>query len=683
MDARAYDFGGFRLELGSRRLLRDGVTVVITVKAFDTLATLVEHAGRVVDKDELMRRVWPDAIVEEANLSQQIFLLRKALGEGPRDHRFVATVPRRGYRFVADVVAVNDALPTASSDATAPALQTVSTKTPMKLVLPLAPGPPLAVGPCSPFALSPDGRTLAYAAREDATTALYVRRLDRLDAERLPRTEGATAPFFSSDNRWIGHFAKGRLRKVPAVGGSPIDICDTGTECRGATWTCRDEVVFAATPASGLMLVSAEGGRPRPATELDFANGERTHRWPEALPNGRDILFTIARAGSASFEEADIDVVSLTTGERRIVHHFGSGARYVPTGHLVYMRGRSLMAVRFDVERLSVSGSAMPVVDDVMTQPTGAGYFSFSRDGCLVHVTGDAHEVMQQLVWMSDGKATQLGVAERLIEEPRISPDGRRVAFGIRRATSDIWIHDTAQGTLNRFTFEGDNFAPVWTPDGRHLTFSSNRNGPCQIFWQGLDELEPTLLVGGEHDLVPGSWLPDGERLLFTEYNPVTGAGIWSCAPPSGDPPRAIVRSRANTFTPAASPDGLAVAYSSDESGRLEIHVASLRDAGDHAQITTDGGAEPLWSADGSRLYFRHGPGIAMVDVDRTTKRPTSPPIHVAEGPYQPGSMTGLPNYDVAPDGRLLLVAQRSAEAQPDQLAVTVRWFADILQRLA
>lgn len=684
MHARAYEFGGFRLEMGSRRLLRAGVPVPITVKAFDTLAALVEQAGRVVDKDELMRRVWPDAIIEETNLSQQIFLLRKALGEDPRDHRFVMTVPRRGYRFVADVVESGELAPP-STLATEPgaSVPLAAAGTVLRLALPLAPGPPLALSPCSPFAISPDGRTLVYTARDGATTALFRRRLDRVDVERLPRTEGAGAPFFSPDSRWIGYFANGRLRKLPAAGGSPLDICDAVGDCRGAVWTCRDEIVFAPTPASGLARVRAEGGRPQPLTTLDFANGERTHRWPEVLPNGRDVLFTIARAGSASFEEADIAVVSVDTGERRTIHRFGSGARHVSTGHLVYMRGGSLMAVRFDAERLAVTGSAMPIVDEVMTQPTGVGYFSFSRDGCLAYVTGDAHEFMQRLVWVADGRVTPLTIAERFIEEPRLSPGGRRLAFGIREATSDIWIHDIETGTRSRFTFDGDNFAPVWSPDGRRLTFSSNRNGPCQIFSQGLEDAEPTMIVGSEHDLVPGSWLPDGEQLLFTEYNPATGAGVWCCAPDTGRPARALVRSRANTFAPAVSPDGLAFAYASDVSGRLDVYVALLREGGESTQVTTDGGAEPVWSADGSRLYFRQGAGIAFVEVDRTTKHRMSSPVHVAEGPYQPGAMTGLPNYDVAPDGRLLLVAQRSSEAQPDRLAVIVHWFADILQRVA
>ena len=684
MPGQTFAFGRFQLDAGSRRLYRDGQAVAVTVKAFDILAALVENAGRVVDKDELMRRVWPDAIVEEANLSQQIFLLRKALGEDPKDHRFIATVPRRGYRFIAGVTQVREPEVAHAEATDARSHPTVDTaRPPLRLSLPLSPGPPLALAPSRPFALSPDGRTLAYIGQDGAATVLAVRKLDRLDIVKVLHTAGATSPFFSPDSRWIGYFANGHLRKVPTAGGAPIDICEAGAECRGASWSCRDEIVFAPSPASGLVRVPANGGRPEPATQLDFANGERTHRWPEVLPGGDQVLFTIARAGSASFEEAEIVMASLATGQRRTVLRYGSSARYVTTGHLVYMRGGSLMAVRFDLGQLAVQGSAMPVVDAVMTQPTGSGYFSYSEDGCLVFLTGETHEVSQRLVWAAAGTVVPTTITERLIEEPRLSPDGGRIAFAIRKATSDIWTHDLQRGMLTRLTLDGDNFAPIWSRDGGRLTYSSNRHGPCQIFSQALDESAPTLLVGGEHDLVPGSWSPDGEQLLFTEYNPNSGAGVWVCSPSSGTAPRPLIRSRGNAFAPACSPDGRWFAYASDESGQLEIYVAAFAEAAGRVQISVDGGSEPVWSRDGRRLYFRNHSGLFATEMDDAGRPRDSKPDCVAEGPFQAGTMTGLPNYDVAGDGRLLLISQSAAIAQPDCLSVTVRWFADIRDRLA
>src|SRR5450759_1793974 len=194
-----FQFGAFRLDLRSRQLLRGDEVIPITVKAFDTLAALVEQAGSVVDKNELMRRVWPDAIVEEANLSQQIFLLRKMLGEGPKDHRYIQTVPRRGYRFVAAVSEVSDAgeQPAAPPQAGDLRRFTPVATPPLRLSLSLSPDAPLAVGASSPIAISPDGRMLAYVAREAANAALYIRPLDRLESVRVPRTDGAASPFFS------------------------------------------------------------------------------------------------------------------------------------------------------------------------------------------------------------------------------------------------------------------------------------------------------------------------------------------------------------------------------------------------------------------------------------------------------------------------------------------------------
>ena len=669
-DAAGFAFGEFRLELRSRRLLRGSEAMPITVKTFDTLAVLVERAGQVVDKEELMRRVWTDAIVEEANLSQQIFTLRRMLGEEPKDHRYIQTVPRRGYRFVAEVTPLGAGVE--SPAVAAPVLR-------LSLILP--PDRPLAIGACPPIALSPDGRALAYVAVDAAGTALFIRSMDRDESVRVARSEGASMPFFSPDGRWVGFVADGRLWKTLAAGGMPIGVCDAGPECRGAAWTRNDHIILAAAPATGLSIVSAEGGDPRPLTTLDFAQGERTHRWPDVLPSGH-LLFTVARAGTASFDEGEIVLAAPDGGERRSVVRQGSCARYVPSGHLVYMRGGSLMAIAFDADRLDTRGPALPVADRVMTQPTGAGYFAFSNTGCLLHLTGDAHDVKQQLVWIDgDAPPEPLGLEYRAIEEPRLSPNGTRLAFGIRGKSNDIWIHDFATRTMTRITSEGDNFAPIWTPDGTRVTFSSNRNGPCHIFSQDLSGRDIVELVGGDYDLVPGSWSPDGTVLLFTEYNPSTGANIWMCEPAAGTTPRALVRSSANDFGPACAPDGRSFAYTSDESGRFEVYLCPFPEFGGKTQVSVNGGAEAVWSPDG-RLCYRSGSGVMAAEVALADGKRVGAPRRIADGPFQPGAVTGLPNYAVASDGRLLMIVQTAAQAQPDRLSVTVNWFTELQQRV-
>ncbi len=683
-------FGPFVLDAGTRRLLKNGLPVAITAKAFDTLAALVESSGRVVEKDDLMHRVWPDTVVEEANLSQQIFLLRKLLGEGPKDHRYIATVPRRGYRFVATVTEVSDAV-AAGRDAGAP-LSPMSAADagrldaggfPLRLALAIGPDTPLALGACPPFALSPDGRLLAYVARVDDTTALFLRRLDRTDAVRVGDTDGAYSPFFSADSRWVGFFAGGRLKKLLVAGGAPLTICDAGGECRGATWGCRHDIVLAPTPASGLVVVAAEDGTSRAATTLDFDQGERTHRWPHLLPNGSDLLLTVARAGSASFDDGDIFIASLETDVRRLLVRHGTCARYVPTGHIVYMRGGSMMAVPFNPDRRMIAGSAVPILERVMTQPTGAGHFAFSETGCLIYLTGDAQKVQRQLVRLDTaGGVHPVGIPERAIEEPRLSPDGRRLAIGIRASTNDIWIYDFARSTLTRVTFEADNFAAIWTPDGERLTFSSNRSGPCQIYWRAADGTGPDeRIVGGDYDLVPGSWSADGAVLIFTEYHPETGASIWMCSPRQDTAPQRLVRSSFNEYSPALSPDNRRLAYTSDESGRAEVYVVSFPDVGRKVQVSINGGAEPTWAHDGTHLYYRSGSSIMSADVDASQHAMVGSPRQVCDGPYLPGAVTGLANYDVTAGGDLLMIAQEAAQARPDQLSVIVNWFADLTDR--
>lgn len=695
-------FGPFLLDTRARRLLKNGAPVAITVKAFDILAALVEDAGRVVDKDDLMHRVWPDSVVEEANLSQQIFLLRRLLGEAAKDPRYIATVPRRGYRFVATVTdatagagAADDA--EANSDTDPRTAARAAARDPalipghgddeatLRLTLSIGAAAPLALGACPPFVLSPDGRVLAYIAWEGDQTALFLRRLDRTEAVRIAATEGAYAPFFSPDSRWVGFFARGRLSKVLVGGGTPLVIAEAGEDCRGASWGSRNDIVFAPTPASGLTIIAADEPVSRPLTVLDFDRGERTHRWPHVLPNGTELLFTVARAGSASFDDADVMIASVATGTRRVLLRHATCARYVPTGHIVYMRAGTMMAVPFDLQNLVVTGSPAPVVDRVMTQPTGGGHFAFANTGCLVYLTGEVQRVQRQLVTLeASGAVHPVPLPEQEIEEPRLSPNGRKLALGIRAATSDIWVYDFARSTLTRMTFDGDNFAAVWTPDGTRLTFSSNRTGPCQIYWRAADGAgADERLVASEYDLVPGPWSRDGRVLVFTEYHPETGASIWMCTPHEPAPPRPLLRSRFNEHGPALSPDNQWLAYTSDESGRAEVYVVSFPALDRKAQMSVDGGTEAIWARDGRRLYYRRGASILSVDVADGPEPVAGAPQRCVEGPYLPGAMTGLPNYDVTADGAFLMIRQEASQTRPDQLAVVVNWFADLRRRLA
>ena len=284
----------------------------------------------------------------------------------------------------------------------------------------------------------------------------------------------------------------------------------------------------------------------------------------------------------------------------------------------------------------------------------------------------------------ADGGVHGVPVPQQAIEEPRLSPDGRKLALGIRAATNDIWVYDFARSTLTRVTFDADNFAAVWTPDAARLTFSSNRAGPCQIYWRPADGAGPDeRIVGSDYDLVPGPWSRDGDVLIFTEYHPETGASIWMCSPLKGTAPRPLLRSRFNEYSPALSPDNHWLAYTSDESGRAEVYVVSFPTLDRKVQISIDGGAEAIWARDGRRLYYRRGSSIMSVDIGDGPELVASSAQQRCEGPYLSGAMTGLPNYDVTAEGDFLMIRQDAEQARPAQLSVIVNWFADLSRQFA
>lgn len=342
-------------------LTRDEATVPITGKAFDVLLALVERRGRTVEKDELLTLVWADATVQEANLSQQIFTIRRILGEDPDYQRCIATIPRRGYQFVAEVRDWSE--PAMDPPAMAGLAPVPRPALPMRLALHLPPGAGPTLSPSGAVVVDRAGRFLVYVTAAGGTSRLFVRAFDRLDPQPLPGTDGAVNPFLSPDGEWIGYLAQGRLQKVRVSAGVPSVICEADGDLRGAAWTSRCEIVFAPGPASGLSRVAAAGGTPRVLTVLAFDEGERTHRWPHALPDGAHAIFTIGHAGAASFDEATLAVVSLSgDGTPRPILRHGTDARYAPPGHLLYAREAAVMAAPFDPDALAVRGAAHPVV---------------------------------------------------------------------------------------------------------------------------------------------------------------------------------------------------------------------------------------------------------------------------------------------------------------------------------
>lgn len=659
-----YSFGPFSVDPSRRVLTRGGQSLAITARTFDVLLALLERSGQTVGKDQLLRTVWPDTVVEEANLSQHIFTIRKLLG-ATETEPYIATVPRRGYQFVAPVINRAPAPAAIAGDNDGP-----SFAGPIRLEIPLPPHLPLALRSSPAIALAADGSIVAFVVADGSTTRICLRALGDFAATPIAGTDGAANPFFSPDGRWLGFEANRRLWKVPVAGGKPLALCEVA-ELRGAAWTTRDEIVYAPGPTTGLWRIHADGGDAQPLTSLDFAGGERTHRWPHALSDGCGIIFTIGHAGATSFDEASLAIADLT-GERRLVLQHATDGRCLPGRQMLWARGGTLLAAPFDPSSARVEGPPRIVAQGVAMSATGAAQVACSRNGVLVHVAGEAQTLHRVLVTV-DRSGTELSrhAAGEMLEEPRWAGDRSTAIVSLRNRSSDLWSYDFNRGVIGRLTFDGENFAGIWGPGAGAITFSSSDGGPADLFVLQSDRSSPPeLLVCSEFDKVAGSWSPDGETLVFTEYHPATGADLWLLERRT-ERARPFVQTRFNEYAPVFSPDGRYVAYVTDESGRPEVVVVDATGAGKQ-HMSTDGGTEPVWSADGRELFYRSGDRLMHVDVGRGIAH-AGIPTTLFEGSYARGTVT-LANYDVSRDGSAFLMVRAVTAAAPLSLRVTIGW---------
>ena len=523
-------------------------------------------------------------------------------------------------------------------------------------------------------ALSPDGTQLAYPARQGRIQQLYLRPLEGLEAKPIPGTEGATGPFFSPDGKWVGFFAGGKLKKVSVSGGETLSLCDA-PDPRGASWGSGGMIVFAPTRDSALQIVSDAGGTPRPLTQM--AEDEGSHRWPEFLPGGEAVLFA-ASDGGANWNKAEIAVQSLRmTGERRNLIRGGTHPRYDASGHLVYAQGGNLMAAPFDPRRLEVTGGAVPVVEGVLQSTfSGAAQFSLSAKETLVYVPGSEHAMERRLMWVTrSGVEQPLPAPARAYRGPRLSPDGREVAVAVEGQETEVWLYDLSRETLTRLTFQrGTSYNPVWTRDGKRITFNITSSPEAGIYWlraDGSGGLERLCECGG----APYSWSPDGKLLTFLNGTPATGNNTWLLRMDDrkAEP---FFQTSFNQGATQFSPDGHWVAYISDETGRREIYVQPYPGPGGKWQISTDGGTEPLWNPNGKELFFRSGDKMMSAEITTHPRFSAAKQKLLFEGQYQP-SQAPVPtaNYDVSPDGQRFLMLKPGGQDQAaTQINVVPNW---------
>ena len=529
------------------------------------------------------------------------------------------------------------------------------------------------------FSVTPDGSRIVYRGEN----RLLVRALDQLEPTALTGLGAPRGPFVSPDGQWVGFFDVDVLKKVAITGGPQVTVTRWDGGPRGATWGEDDTIIYASnTLDTGLRRVSAAGGDPTVLTTPDAERGEVGHRWPQFLPGGEAVLFTVVHGGGA--ENMELAVLDLTTMEQKVLLSGGSHAQYAATGHLVYGADGTLRAVPFDLEQLELTGDPVPLLEGVMTVPSGAVEFSLSANGSLVYVVGDARRaVSRSLVWVDrQGREEPLVAPPRLYFYPRLSPDGTRVALDVRDQEQDIWIWNLARGgPLTRLTFDpGQDQYPVWTPDGTRVAFTSRADGPSNLYWKAADGTGTVdRLTEGSNAQFGHSFSPDGESLVLREDT--SGAGMdLSVLSLAGDRGvETLLASEFEELNGELSPDGRWMAYQSNQSGREEVFVRPFPNVEDGQwQISNSGGTEPLWASNGRELFYRRGAALMTVPVQTEPSFTPATPVVLFEGDYVTARGRG---YDVAPDGqRFLMIKQGGSDdaSAPQNLILVLNWFEEL-----
>lgn len=528
--------------------------------------------------------------------------------------------------------------------------------------------------------LSPDAETIAYHGRGP----IKLRRLDQLEARTLPGVQGGI-PFFSPDGSSIGFFAQGKLLKVPTGGGTPEQIATIDIDFVGsADWGSHGEIVYAVPALGGshqLLRVAASGGQPRVIATFDGQQEPAYWLTPQWVDGGRHVLSTVARSTSSgtSFQ---VVLVSAETGRARVLLEDARHARVIDDV-LVYWRDNKLFAVRFDRDRLEPHGPHVTAWENVGLRVRLRSWATAADT--LVY--WPSVRSSRQLVWVTrDGREETVALPPAGYQSPRLSPDGRRLAVIKANDSSEfgeVWQHDLTTGANIRITRQNRSGAAMWTPDGAHVVASMREGGSIRLYRVRADgtgepeRLGPTDFLKGA-PLQPVGWA--GDRTLVVYQSSIKQQAAYWAVPLDGSAPRPILQDE-TAGAAGVSPDGHWLAYSSTTSGRRDVHVAKLPEGQPTWQVSIDGGNFPVWSKTGRELFYRNGNRLMAVDVTVSgrTFRAGSPRHLLDRDVYE--VEPGEPHYDVAGDGRFLIVPRGSADG-PERLNVIQGWRTEVERRL-
>lgn len=711
-------FGPFEWDPARAVLSREGARLRLSGQPLEVLTILLEHADRLVTREELRRRLWDrNTFVDfEQGLNTAIARLRHALGDSAERPLFIETLPGRGYRFIAPVArggaepssispkprvwidrrtwlagGVGLALGAAATYLAIPRRQPAGGAAgARRFVVSGAPGPELELSSgFQDLAISPDGDRIVYRTSVAGAARFFTRPLARLEGRLLPESD-VYNPFFSPDGSEVGYykFVDRALLRASVLGGQASRIADVAAFVAGACWCADDTIVFGTLDAAeGLMRVPAAGGRVETLTAPEPGVN---HVLPEVLPDGRRVLFTIVPITSP--DSGQIAVLDLETGEQRTLLP-GAHPRYAPTGHLIYLLEDDLMAVPFDAGRLRVEGTPVSLVQGIATAnstlvPTAQ--YGISRDGSLLVAMG-AGAAERELVWVErDGSEQVLPVPPRGYTYPRVSPDGRHIALNLRDADGggiDLW--DVARGDSTPVTGgAGLKLYPVWAPDGKSLIYGAGVPLEHHLYRKAVERGASgrridTALASELRALYFVSSSPD-EIVFARQSRDSDGAELMIASLTVPGEQKLLLHRARNADL---SPDGSHIAYQSDESGQFEVYVRSFPDVeGYFTKISSDGGIAPVWSPRGDEIfYIQPGakPRLMNVGVEASAALAFARPRPLIDWPYYTSELGRT--YDVSrPDGlRFLAVkAARPDDEHVPRAEIVLDWFDELETRV-
>jgi Tol biopolymer transport system component len=524
------------------------------------------------------------------------------------------------------------------------------------------------------LAVSGDGTVIVFSGVSEGRRHLYIRRAHEFTVQRLPETERATGPFFSPDGRWIGFFADRKLKKMALAGSPPVVLCDA-PENRGASWGIDDTILFTPSLSAGVWRVSAAGGEAIPVTKPDPAKGEKSHRFPEWLPDGKGVLFHTHYSDISSLDDARIEALRLDTGERHVLVQGGQDAVY-RRGFVFYLRGNVLMAVPFNTDRLTVAGAPRTVERGLLPSQWGTRHFGLGENGSLVYVPEHEQVIGRMLAWVDrKGKVDLIGGMSGDFREVRLSPDGGKLIARVAAANDQLWMYEFTRKVWTRLTYQWDSVSAIWTPDSQRITLASSRTGRWNLFWMPADTgASMSRLLHSGHWQRPTSWSPDSSTLAFTESDPTTRDDIWTWQ--FDQSPRVFLRTQFGEGEARFSPNGKWIAYSSNETGQQEVYVRPYPSGANQWRISSDGGQSPAWGASGNELFYRT-PAASREPLRLMSVRVDTDSSFNASAPSPLFDAQAFGPYDVAADGRRFVMITNPRQ-RLSELRIVTNWFAEI-----